>query len=174
MPPNQLWYCKIANTTLFTTTLWSTLIIIVMTFERFYSIIMPHKAASFNTMNRAKITISCILTFGAIYNIPHIFVSANQGRNCVARTSETVIGQMYFWFSFVINFLFPFLSLMTMNGVIIHKIGKQVTSGTVKIRESRQKIQSEKLRTSNLCNLTSCNFFLFGSYVTNFCMSFVL
>ena len=125
MPPNQLWYCTIANTTLFTTTLWSTLLIIVMTFERFYSIIMPHKAASFNTTKRAKITITCIVIFGTVYNIPHVFVSANQGRNCVAHTNESVIGQVYFWFSFVINFLFPFLSLLTMNGVIIHKIGNR-------------------------------------------------
>ena len=70
-------------------------------------------------------TIACILIFGIIYNIPHVFVSANQGRNCVAHTSETVTGQLYFWFSFVINFLFPFLSLLTMNGVIIHKIGNR-------------------------------------------------
>ena len=125
MPPNQLWYCTIANTTLFATTLWSTLLIIVMTFERFYSIIMPHKAASFNTTKRAKITITCIVIFGTIYNIPHVFVSANQGRNCIAHTSETVTGQVYFWSSFVINFLFPFLSLLTINGVIIHKIGNR-------------------------------------------------
>ena len=144
MPPNQLWYCKIANTTLFTTILWSTLLIIVMTFERFYSIIMPHKAASFSTMNRAKITITCILTFGTIYNIPHIFVSANQGRNCVAHTSEAVIGQMYFWFSFVINFLFPFLSLMTMNGVIIHKIGNRSH-----LAPSRSEGQDKKSKMKN-------------------------
>ena len=41
--------------------LCSTYLLIAMTFERFYSIIRPHKAASFNTVMKAKIIIVCVL-----------------------------------------------------------------------------------------------------------------
>ena len=71
IPPNQYWYCTLAITILFSSFLCSTLLILSMTFDRFYSIIMPHKAASFNTVKRAKMTILCIVLFSIVYNIPH-------------------------------------------------------------------------------------------------------
>ena len=42
-----------------------------MTFERLYSIVWPHKAASFNTVKRAEITLLCCSIFGILYDIPH-------------------------------------------------------------------------------------------------------
>ena len=57
MPPNQLWYCKMLVTIVISTVQASALLVVSMTFERFYSIIRPHKAASFNTVKRAKIII---------------------------------------------------------------------------------------------------------------------
>ena len=83
MPPDQYWFCTLNNTILFTSMLCSTLLIISMTFDRFYSIIRPHKAASFNTVKRAKITIICIVLFCIIFNTPHLFISSHDGAQCL-------------------------------------------------------------------------------------------
>ena len=45
MPPNQYWYCSIVSFSMGSGALCSTMFIVFMTFERFYSIIRPHKAA---------------------------------------------------------------------------------------------------------------------------------
>ena len=39
--------------------------------------------------------------------------------------------QIHYWFSFVINFAFPFVFLLTMNSVIIHTIRKRLTDDVV-------------------------------------------
>ena len=125
MPPNQYGFCLVANTIFFVSTFCSTYFIISMTFDRFYSIIRPHKAASFNTVKRAKTTIICIVIFSFLFNIPHIFMTSNQQRQCVPfGKAAGFTGQFYYWLSFVVNYVFPFLSLLTMNSVIIHSIRK--------------------------------------------------
>ena len=80
MAPDQFWYCTIATTVLFISTLCSALFVLSMTFDRFYSIIRPHKAASFNTAKRAKITITCIIIFSTVFNVPNMFMTINEGR----------------------------------------------------------------------------------------------
>ena len=77
--------------------LCSTLSILNMTFGRFYSIIRPHKAASFNTAKRAKITVLCIVVFSIVFNVPHLFTTAVDGHKDVpfGNGIETVQGQMY-------------------------------------------------------------------------------
>ena len=105
-------------------TLISTLLLVAMTYERFYSIIRPHKAASFNTVKRAKITITFIILFSILYNIPHIFISDNEGWQCTpfGKAKATVIGQIFYWFSFLVEFALPFVLLLSMNSVIIPKL----------------------------------------------------
>ena len=129
IPPNQYWYCTLAITVLFASFLCSTLLIVSMTFDRFYSIIRPHKAASFNTVKRAKITIVYIVIFSILYNVPHLFISANENWQCLpyGRAMGKAYGEFYYWFSFVINYALPFVLLLTMNSVIIHKIRKRTT-----------------------------------------------
>ena len=124
MPPNQYWFCTLNNTIVFASTLCSTLFIVSMTFDRFYSIIKPHKAASFNTVKRAEITIICIITFSILYNVPHLFISTNEGLQCVpyGKSMQYVQGQFYYWLSFAINFALPFVLLLIMNCFIIHTI----------------------------------------------------
>ena len=73
MPPNQQWHCNLVLTVLVVCQCCSTYFIVIMTFERFYSIIRPHKAASFNTVKRAKIIIICIVIFSSFLNIPDLF-----------------------------------------------------------------------------------------------------
>ena len=90
-----------------------------MTFDRFYSIIRPHKAASFNTIKRAKVTIFCIGLFSIIYNIPHIYLTLAPEGRCTSYFNPSVFGQIYYWISISFNFVVPFTSLLTMNGFII-------------------------------------------------------
>ena len=71
-PPDQHWFCSIATAVLRAARLSNTFFILSMTFDRVYSIIKPHKAASFNTVKRAKITIWFILIFSCAFNIPFL------------------------------------------------------------------------------------------------------
>ena len=98
-----------------------------MTFERFYSIIRPHKAASFNTVKRAKIYIICIVIFSVLYNIPHLFISDHENWVCLpyGREMGKFNGMVYYCLSFLVNYAVPFILLLIMNTVIIHKIRKR-------------------------------------------------
>ena len=100
--PGQEWYCRVTLLSIFMCFLWSTLLIVNMTFDRFYSIIKPHKAASFNTVKRAKITILIIVIVSFSYNIPHMFVADNVSWECLPYGGAlgTVLGETYYWTSF--------------------------------------------------------------------------
>ena len=123
-PPNQFWFGTYITTLQWMSTLCSTLFIVSMTFDHFYSIIRPHKAASFNTVKRAKITIVCIVVFSLLYNIPHMFITAVEGRQAVpfGKGMGQLAGQLYFWLSFTVNFALPFVLLLVMNSFIIYTI----------------------------------------------------
>ena len=63
----------------------------------------------------------CIIIFGYIFNVPYLFVVTNNGAECVADYNG--IGQTIFsWVSYVIQFIIPFTSLLSMNSVIIHTL----------------------------------------------------
>ena len=127
MPPNQQWFCTVQGTLAFVVITNVVLILITMTFDRFYSILQPHKAASFNTVKRAKITIICITLGSILFNIPHLFTSSNFGLVCIpyANASEEVLVYIYYWLGFMVDFAIPFVSLLIMNSVIIHILRKR-------------------------------------------------
>ena len=127
MPPNKHWYCCLQMYNYFSSFLCSAYFLIAMTFEHFYSIIQPHKAASFNTVKKAKIIIVCIFIFYFTYSIPFLFIVGHNGISCVINrfTSGNILGEMYHWLTEVFVFIFPFLSLLTMNSVIIHTLRKR-------------------------------------------------
>ena len=102
-------------------------LIVFMTFELFYSIIQPHRAASFNTVKRAKIVIVCISLFDLSFNTPYFFITDNNGRYCVVDNAVAVSipGRLFHWLHFTINFAFPFVSLISMNTVIIYTLQKR-------------------------------------------------
>ena len=104
------------------------LFVLNMTFERVYGILRPHKAASFNTVKRAKITIICVVIFSILYNSPHIFLSSSVGRQCIpyGQAMKVVYGQFYYWLSFILQFALPFVLLLSMNCVIIHTLRTRV------------------------------------------------
>ena len=99
MPPNQQWHCNLVLTVLVVCQCCSTYFIVIMTFERFYSIIKPHKAASFNTVKRAKVTIVSIVIFSSVYNIPDLFYTLSTGRVCfvLAKYQTTIFRNVYYW-----------------------------------------------------------------------------
>ena len=60
----------------------STFQVIAMTFDKYIAIKWPHKAATFSTPRRAKITAITVWFCVFIYNIPHLFLSKNIGDVC--------------------------------------------------------------------------------------------
>ena len=127
MQPSQFWHCAMLAFVLYSSFFCSTYLLIAMTFERFYSIIRPHKAASFNTVQRARIIIVCIYSFKFSYSIPFWFTSGNNKKSCIPNkyASDNVLGQLYHWLTEIITFIFPFVSLLTMNSIIIHTLRKR-------------------------------------------------
>ena len=83
---------------------------------------MPHKAASFNTVKRAKITIMIIILLAFVYNIPHLFISSVEGKQCLPYgvALNKSYGQFYYWMSFTLSYALPFVILLIMNSIIIH------------------------------------------------------
>ena len=100
-----------------------------MTFERFYSIIRPHKAASFNTVKKARVVIVCIMVIFAFFSVPHFFMTSRYGTACVpfAKGTDHFAGKLYYWCDQVVGLFFPFLALLIMNSVIIHTLRKRST-----------------------------------------------
>ena len=149
------WTCSIFLVPFFGASMSSTFLILSMTFERFYSIIRPHKAASFNTVKKAKITIVCIFVFFTLFNIPHLFMSDMDGARCVPWGKGThFIGQFYFYIEMVIAFILPFILLLIMNCVIIFTLKKRssdyfdfwITRSRSKWRSNKE---SQKFRQAN-------------------------
>ena len=155
MPTSQADYCTVTVTMLWMASLCSTLFILAMTFERFYSIIRPHKAASFNTVKRAKVIIMCSVIVSISYNIPHIFMTGSEGRRCpaYANAKNTNFGKFYYWFSAVINFVLPFILLLIMNCFIIHTIRLRPnlsTTGSDNKGQGQSEGQSVKIKSSEM------------------------
>lgn len=118
-----------------------------MTFDRFYGIIRPHKSSSFNTVHRAKKTFAFIIVFGIVFNLPHIFFSTNMGYDCVpyGTNIEIILGEIYYWLSFVVNFSFPFVALLIMNSFIIHTVRNRFTTTSINANESRVKTSDKQI-----------------------------
>ena len=56
-----------------------------------------------------------------------MFISTNIGRLCVPNrfVSDNVLAEFYTWFSEIVIFVFPFVTLLTINSVIIHALRKR-------------------------------------------------
>ena len=154
MPLGQYWYCSLNINMLFTAMLCSTLLILNMTFDRFYSIIRPHKAASFNTIKRAKITIACAVVISMVFNIPHWFVTVNDGWLCLPFGNKAIMtrwySQLYYWISFAVQYAIPFVSLLSMNGVIIHTLRNRMKPVNEVQGHGRGQDRNSKIKSSEM------------------------
>ena len=129
----------------------SILFILQMTYERFYCIIRPHKAASVNTVKKAKITIVIIVVSSILFNIPHIFMSTNVGKECVpwGKGMEKIAAQLHYYVSFMIDFALPFVLLLVMNSVIIHTLRVRSLMGVSRSSgQGRNEGHTSKLKNS--------------------------
>ena len=102
--------------------LCGSILLVAMTFDRFYSIIRPHKAASFNTVRTTKITIFCAVLLSILFNISNLFISDNKGWECVPYAKEGIYSRIFYWFDLLLQFVLPSVLLLSMNSVIIHKL----------------------------------------------------
>ena len=146
---DQQWHCEITMVVSATLNLVSVLLIVSMTFERFYGIIRPHKAASFNTVKRAKIIIVCIVLISVLYNCPHAFITESQGRHCIphAKIINNIYNQLYYWSAFVLTYVIPFVLLLSWNTVIIHTLRQRST--ILNISGSEVQGQGSKIKHSD-------------------------
>ena len=118
--------------------------VLAMTIDKFIAIKWPHKAATYSTPRRAKITVIILFTSVFIYNIPHLIISQVVGSECLGYASGGVVTKVYSWFSFVLNAIIPFVMLIYMNYVIIKKVrqSRQMFSYTESIVDgNKQKDQ---------------------------------
>ena len=150
-------------TVVFTSNLWGVFLILAMTFDRFYGIIRPHKASSVNTVKKAKITCICIILFGIIYNIPHIFITLDIGYGCVpyGKAIEFTYGKLYYWLSFVVSYMFPFVALLVMNSFIIHTIRSR--RSLVATNQAEQRSKSSETQIFIILLLVTFSFLLLNT-----------
>ena len=154
-PPNPYWFCTIIVTLMFSGFLCSTLLVVSMTFDRYYSIIRPHKAASFNTVKRAKITIVCIYITGFMFNLPHAILVDGSSYQCVpfGKAGMFSFGIIYYWLSFIVNYALPFIVLLFMNSVIIHTIRNRKLSNiseNVKCKDKEKTKSGQNSETTQM------------------------
>ena len=164
---DRFMFCAVGTTVLYVSTQSSSWFIISMTFERFYSIIRPHKAASVNTVKKAKIIIVSILFLSTICSIPMLFLTTPDGNICVVyvRGMDHLAAKMYYWADQVVGFIFPFIALLTMNTVIIHTLRKRSTllltrSETLDEGQGQNQGHSSKMKSSEkqiIINVASCD-----------------
>ena len=180
--PDQETYCRIGTTISFMSMLCSSMLIVFMTFDRFYSIIQPHKAASFNTKKRAKATIFCLFVSSILYNIPHLFPTDHENWQCLpyGEAMQSVPGEFYYWLSFVIQFVLPFVSILSMNSVIIHRLRTRTNrsndlTGQSKNPVPRQKSKSPEGQVFAILLLVSFGFLILTTpaYAFFLCVMFV-
>ena len=98
------------------------LIIVAMTFDKFFAIRFPHKSASFNTPRRAKIVVVIIVIFSIIFNLPQFFVTLLTDGICMPYARQDIWNQIYMFVSFVFNGVGIFSALIIMNGYIISAV----------------------------------------------------
>ena len=164
--------CGLDNSILFAASMCSTLFIVSMTFERFYSIIKPHRAASFNTVKRAKITIFCIAIFSILYNVPHTPITLRVDTLCVpyGNALQHVSGQIYYYLSLVISFFLPFLLLLVMNCFIINTLHRRsdiIMAKSDGQGDSKSKGQGQKMKNSERQIFITLLFVTFAFLILN-------
>ena len=76
----------------------------------------------------ARIIIISIFLLWFSYCVPFFVISGNDGKICIVNkfASDNVIGEIHYWLTEFLSFIFPFLSLLTMNSVIIHTLRKRL------------------------------------------------
>ena len=133
----------------------STFQVLAMTIDKYIAIKWPHKAASYSTPRRVKITVIVACIVAIIYNIPHFFLTGVIGRSCVSYSVGGVITKIYSWLTFVINAMIPFTLLIYMNFVIVKTVKRSrkmfithdTIAGTVAKQNENERMETRMQKT---------------------------
>ncbi len=114
--------------------------IVLMTFDKFLAIKIPHRAMSVCTAKRARILSLCSLIFLALFTAPFAYFPKwnPTNKNCELYGLEGWYVTAYNYVHLVINPLIPIISLFIMNVVIINEIWKSSKMKTKKTKRSAE------------------------------------
>ena len=118
----SLWECKIANYFVNILLQCSTYQILAMTFDKYFAIKWPHRAATYSTPRRAKLILLSIFLCALIYNGPHLLISNLAGEICLSYVVGGLVAEIFAWTSFLVNGIIPFSLLIHMNYVIVQTV----------------------------------------------------
>ena len=148
----HVWYpieCKIAAFLALYALQNTTFQVLAMTVDKYIAIKWPHKAATYSTPKRAKITAVILFSCVFVYNIPHLIISKTVGTECLGYASGGTITKVYSWLSFVLNAIVPFVMLIYMNYVIIKKVRESRKMFTDEITVADDTPKSEICNSAN-------------------------
>ena len=118
----HLWECKLSAYLHNFCLQCATYQVLSMTLDKYVAIKWPHRAATYNTPNRAKVITSGVFIFTLSYNIPLFFVGGLLGGQCVSYVVGGTITKVFSWITFIINGFIPLSMLIYMNGVIVQTV----------------------------------------------------
>ena len=126
--------------------------VLAMTIDKYIAIKWPHRAATYSTPRRAKITVTCIYICVVIYNIPHIFISQLTGDVCLGYAIGGFITKVYSWMTFVLNAIVPFVMLLYMNYIIIQTVRGSRKMFREPIEKGQGQIDTNQRRQKSIKN----------------------
>ena len=96
--------------------------VVLMTFDKCFAIMAPHRATSFCTPRRAKILLLIAFLFMFAFTSPNFYLHRKVLTDCGGNTIQTPVVQFYVYLTFVVTGLIPFFSLVIMNIIIIRAV----------------------------------------------------
>ena len=122
------------------------LIIVAMTFDKFFAIRFPHKSASFSTPKRAKIIVLTIIVFSIIFNLPQFYVTLLINGTCMPYARQDIWNQIFMFVSFVFNAVGICGALIVMNGFIISAVrGRKKLFGNMGVGDGKQRCTERQI-----------------------------
>ena len=145
-----------------------TYLILAMTMDKYIAIKWPHRAATYSAPRRAKRIVVGLYILVFIYNIPHFFLSSVIGGQCFNFGIRNVFSRVYSWFSFAVNVIIPFTTLIHMNCVIIKTVRnshKMYSTNGIVTRHSAMKSVENQLTVMMLLVTTLFLILLCPTYI---------
>ena len=96
--------------------------VVLMTFDKCFAIMAPHKAIAFCTPKRAKCFLVMVFIFMFLFNSPNFYLHRLVIADCAGNTIQTPLVQSYVYISFALTGLAPLISLLLMNIIIIRAV----------------------------------------------------
>ena len=116
--------------------------VVLMTFDKCFAIMAPHKAMAFCTTKRARVLLVMVFLMMFLIHSPNFYLHGLVVTECAAITIQTPLVQVYIYLHFIIAGLGPLCSLITMNVIIIRAVRMSRQMHTQSSRGS--KVESEQ------------------------------